>query len=167
VGIVGVGGLGHLAIRLARALGARVIAFTTSAGKAGDARRLGADEVVITTDPESMDSARARCDFILDTVAARHPLEPYLQALALGGTLCTLGIFGDITVDQMALLVGQKSIASSGSAGRRSTQELLDFCAERGIGADIEVIPFSQAGTALERLARNHVRYRFVLNMRA
>jgi uncharacterized zinc-type alcohol dehydrogenase-like protein len=100
-------------------------------------------------------------------VAAKHSFEPYLQAVGVGGTLCTLGIFGDITVDQMALLVGEKSIASSGSAGRPNTQELLDFCAERGIGADIEVVPFSQASTALERLARNDVRYRFVLDMHA
>lgn len=165
VGVVGLGGLGHLAVKLARALGATVTVFTTSPAKAEDARRLGADRVVVSSDDRAMAAVAGSLDLVIDTVAAPHAMEPYLGAVALDGTLCSLGHLGPVTVDTMALLIGRKSLSSSGSGGRAATQELLDFCGERGITADVEVLPASRVGEALHRLGRNDVRYRFVLDL--
>jgi uncharacterized zinc-type alcohol dehydrogenase-like protein len=165
VGVVGLGGLGHLAVKLARALGAEVTVFTTSPSKAQDARALGATESVLSTDAAAMAAQSLRFDLIIDTVSAEHELEPYLRALALDGTLCSLGYLGPLTVQTTALLVGRKSLSSSGSGGRPRTQELLDFCGEHGITADVEVLPSAKIGHALDRLGRNDVRYRFVLDM--
>ncbi|MET0424078.1 MAG: NAD(P)-dependent alcohol dehydrogenase [Actinoplanes sp.] len=165
VGVVGLGGLGHLAVKLAKALGARVAVFTTSRGKEADARKLGADEVIISTDADAMDAQRGRFSFLLDTVSAEHDPNPYLRALALDGTLCVLGIPSSWTVDPMSLLVGRKSFASAGSAGTVGTQAMLDFCAEHGIVADVEVVPIAEVNAAMERLRANDVRYRFVLEI--
>jgi uncharacterized zinc-type alcohol dehydrogenase-like protein len=165
VGVVGLGGLGHLAVKFAHALGAEVVLFTTSAAKGRGARELGADEVVVSTDTAAMDAQSGRLDFIVDTASAPHDLTPYLRALTLDGTLCSLGALGSMDFDPMALLVGRKSLASAGSGGRRGTQEMLDFCAEHHITADVEVLPAHEVGTALARLKRNDVRYRFVLDM--
>lgn len=165
VGVVGLGGLGHLAVKLAHALGARVTVFTTSPGKADDARALGADDLVVSTDPAAMAAAADSLDFVIDTVAVAHDLTPYLGVVALDGTLCSVGHLGPIEIETMALLIGRKSLASGGSGGRPHTQELLDFCGEHGITADVEVVPSREVGTALERLGRNDVRYRFVLDL--
>ncbi len=165
VAVLGLGGLGHLAVKLAHALGAHVTAVTTSPGKADDARRLGADEVLLSSDDDAMAAARDRFDLIIDTIAAPHDLTPYLRTVALDGTLCTLAIVEHLAFDPMALLVGRKSVAAAGSGGRAGTQALLDFCAEHRIGADVEVLPSAQVNQALERLGRNDVRYRFVLDM--
>jgi uncharacterized zinc-type alcohol dehydrogenase-like protein len=165
VGVVGLGGLGHLAVKFAHALGAEVVLFTTSAGKGRGAKELGADEVVVSTDPAAMDAVAGRLDFILDTASAPHDLTPYLRALKLDGTLCSIGALGSMDFDPMALLVGRKSLASAGSGGRRGTQEMLDFCAEHRITAEIEVLPAHDVNEALARLKRNDVRYRFVLDM--
>jgi len=165
VGVVGLGGLGHLAVKLAHALGAEVAVFTTSAGKSAGARALGADRVVVSTDTDAMASAGASLDLVIDTVAVDHDLSPYLATVALDGTLCSLGHIGTVTVETMALLVGRKSLSSAGSGGRPRTQELLDFCGEHGITADVEVLPSREVMTALDRLARNDVRYRFVLDL--
>lgn len=165
VGVVGLGGLGHLAVKLARARGASVTVFTTTPAKADDARALGADEVVVSTDAEAMSRARGRCDLIIDTVAVQHPLEPYLDALALDGALSVVGYLGDVNLSILSVLIGRKSLTSAGSGGRLYTQELLDFCGENDIVADVEVLPSSQINTALDRLARNDVRYRFVIDM--
>ncbi|MFY0406531.1 NAD(P)-dependent alcohol dehydrogenase [Solicola sp. PLA-1-18] len=165
VGVVGIGGLGHLAVKLAAALGAEVTVFTTSASKVDDARRLGAARVVVSTDAEQMDQASQSLDLVVDTVAVEHDLEPYLAAVDLDGTLCSVGHLGPASVQTMALLVGRKSLSSSGSGGRPHTQELLDFCGEHGITADVEVVASGDVGVALDRLARNDVRYRFVLDM--
>jgi uncharacterized zinc-type alcohol dehydrogenase-like protein len=164
VGVVGLGGLGHLAVRLASALGAEVTVFTTTAAKAADAARLGASRVVVSTDDAAMADARASLDLVIDTVAVDHDLTPYVRALDLDGTLVTLGFLGPISIHALDLL-GRRSIASSGSGGRRWTQDLLDFCGEHGIGADVEVVPIAQVALAHERLARNDVRYRFVLDL--
>ena len=166
LGVVGLGGLGHLAVRLARALGAEVTVFTTTPAKADDARALGADHVVISTDADAMRNERARLDVILDTVSVEHDLSPYLAALDLDGTLYSLGYLGPVTVNTLDLLVGRKHLASAGSGGHRYTQDLLDFCGEHGITADVEVVPAADANLALERLGRNDVRYRFVLDLR-
>ncbi|RUR02999.1 NAD(P)-dependent alcohol dehydrogenase [Labedella endophytica] len=165
VGVVGLGGLGHLAVKLAVALGAEVTVFTTSAGKEADARALGAADVVVSTDESAMSAVAARFDVIFDTVAVAHDLSPYLRTVARDGTLCVLGFLGSLPVNMLDLALGHKSVSSGGSAGRPHTQELLDFCGEHGITADVEVLPSRKVTTAFERLRRNDVRYRFVLDL--
>jgi uncharacterized zinc-type alcohol dehydrogenase-like protein len=165
VGVAGIGGLGHLAVRFARALGAEVTVFTTSESKSGDLRRLGADHVVVSTDDEAMTTQLGKLDIIIDCIPVPHDLAPYLRTLALDGTLCTLGYLGTQSVDIVDLLIGRKSLSSAGSGGRRHTQDMLDFCAEHAIVPDVEVVPSKQVNEALERLSRNDVRYRFVLDM--
>lgn len=168
VGVVGLGGLGHVAVKLAHAMGARVTVFTTSPGKEADARALGADDVVVSRDEDAMAAVKGRFDLILDTVSAAHDPAPYLRALAMDGTLCVLGIPEQPwQVDPLALLVGRKSLAASGSGGVSSTQAMLDFAAEHGVVADVEVLAADQVSIALERLRANDVRYRFVLDMGA
>ncbi|QHF23108.1 alcohol dehydrogenase catalytic domain-containing protein [Rathayibacter sp. VKM Ac-2804] len=165
VGVVGLGGLGHLAVKLARALGAEVTVFTTSASKTADALALGATRVVVSRDEEAMAAQRGLLDLVLDTVSAPHDLAPYLDVLALDGALSVLGMLAPVTVDVTDLLIGRKSLTSGGSGGTRSTRELLAFCGEHGITADVEVLPSAQVQTALDRLAANDVRYRFVLDL--
>jgi len=165
VGIVGLGGLGHLAVKFAKALGARVAVFTTSAGKSGAALELGADEVVLSNDAEAMAGASGRFDYVLDTASGPHDVNPYLRTLRLGGTLCVLGLPPSYDVDPMSLL--GRTLTVSGGAGAVETQEMLDFCAEHGIVADVEVLPLAEVATALDRLGRNDVRYRFVLDVGA
>jgi uncharacterized zinc-type alcohol dehydrogenase-like protein len=165
LGVVGLGGLGHLAVRLGRALGAHVTVFTTTPSKAADAAALGAQAAVLSTDPEAMAAQRGRLDVVLDTVAVEHDLAPYLGVLDLDGILYSLGYLGPMTLQTMDLLIGRKRLASGGSGGRGHTQNLLDFCGEHGITADVEVMPAADVATALDRLARNDVRYRFVLDM--
>ncbi|MQA35755.1 NAD(P)-dependent alcohol dehydrogenase [Modestobacter roseus] len=161
VGVVGLGGLGHLAVRFAVALGARVTVFTTSPAKADDARALGARDVVVSTDPAAMAAVAGRLDFVLDTASGAHDLAPYLGALRLDGTLCVLGLPERYVVPPMSLL--GRTLTVSGSGGTAETQEMLDFCGEHGLTADVEVLPLAEVDTAFERLARNDVRYRFVL----
>jgi uncharacterized zinc-type alcohol dehydrogenase-like protein len=165
LGVVGLGGLGHLAVKLAHALGAEVTVFTTSASKAGDARALGADHVVVSSDEKAMGGLTNRFDLIIDTASAPHDLAPYLRCVALDGTMCSLGYLGPVTVEITSLLVGRKSLSSAGSGGRAHTQEMLDFCSQHDVTADVEVIPSGQVQIALDRLARNDVRYRFSLDM--
>lgn len=165
VGVAGLGGLGHLAVRLAAALGARVVVLTRTPGKADDARALGADDVVVTTDDTDLARAAGTIDLLIDTISARHDLGPLLRLVALDGTLVSLGWLGPVSLETPDLLIGRKSLASAGSGGRPRTQELLDFCGERGITADVEVLPSAQVATALRRLAANDVRYRFVLDL--
>jgi len=161
VGVVGLGGLGHLAVKFAVALGARVTVFTTSAAKADDARALGAHDVVVSTDAGAMAAVAGRLDFVLDTASGAHDLGPYLGALRLDGTLCVLGLPESYTVSPMDLL--GRSLTVSGSGGTAETRAMLEFCGEHGLTADVEVLPFDQVNTAVERLTRNDVRYRFVL----
>jgi uncharacterized zinc-type alcohol dehydrogenase-like protein len=165
LGVVGIGGLGHLAVRIGVALGAEVTMLTTSAAKADDARALGAGAVVVTTDEEAMAAARGTLDVVVDCVPVGHDLGPLLRLLVLDGTLCVVGYLGRLEVDAMDLLVGRKRLLASGSAGRRSTQDLLDLAGEHGITADVEVLPAADVVTALDRLARGDVRYRFVLDL--
>lgn len=165
VGIVGLGGLGHLAVKFAHALGAHVVLFTTSAQKVANASGLGVDEIVISTDPQAMADQHNRLDLIIDTASAPHDLTPYIRALALDGTLVSLGALGSMQFDPMALLIGRKSLASAGSGGTKGTQAMLEFAGEHGITADIEVLPARDVNIALDRLERNDVRFRFVLDM--
>ncbi|WP_369976426.1 NAD(P)-dependent alcohol dehydrogenase [Xanthomonas bundabergensis] len=165
VGIVGIGGLGHLAVKFARALGAHVVAFTTSPKKAAEAQRLGAHEVVLSTDPAQMQAQAFRFDFILDTVSQAYPLDPMLQALKLDGTLCSLGLPDTLDFTPMLLAMGRRRIASSGSGGTADTHEMLAFCQRYGIVADVEVIAMEQINEAFARLEKGDVHYRFVIDM--
>jgi uncharacterized zinc-type alcohol dehydrogenase-like protein len=165
VGVVGLGGLGHLAVKFAKALGAHVAVFTTSPGKRDAAVGLGADEVIVSTDQAAMAEAAGRFDFILDTASAKHDPSPYLRALRMDGTLCMLGIPDRYEVEALSLLLGRRNLSTSGSAGTRDTREMLRFCAEHGIVADVEVLPLADVNKAFERLARNDARYRFVLEV--
>ncbi|WP_374947958.1 NAD(P)-dependent alcohol dehydrogenase [Agreia sp.] len=165
LGVVGLGGLGHLAVKLGRALGADVTVFTTSPNKIDDARELGADHVVISRDDEAMAAHRATLDVVIDTVSVEHDLAPYLHTLDLDGTLFSLGYLGPITVSTIDLLVGRKRLASAGSGGHRYTQDLLGFCGEHNVTADIEIVLPEDVEHAFERLRSNDVRYRFVLDL--
>lgn len=163
--VVGLGGLGHLAVKLAVALGAQTTVVSRSANKAEDARRLGADDLLVSTDDRAMAAARGRFDVVLDTIAVAHDLGPYLGLLGLDGVLSQVGYLGPVSVETTDLLIGRKRLTSAGSGGRRGTAQLLEFCAEHELAADIELLPSSRVGEALERLAEGDVRYRFVLDM--
>ncbi len=166
VGVVGIGGLGHLGVKFARAMGAQVVAFTTSPKKAEAALALGAHEAVLSTDSAQMAAQAFRMDFILDTVAATYPLDPMLQALKLDGTLCSVGLPDKFELSAFTLAIGRRSLASSGAGGTNITREMLEFCGAHDIVADIELVKPHQIATAFERLAKADVRYRFVLDMR-
>lgn len=167
VGVVGLGGLGHMAVKLAKAMGARVALFTTSPAKAEDARRLGAEEVVVSTDRAQMKAQSRRFDLILDTVAASHELDIYLRALKRDGTLVLIGVPDKphAAPNVGNLVFQRRSIAGSLIGGIAETQEMLDFCAAHGIASDIELIPMQQINEAYERMLRSDVRYRFVIDM--
>ncbi|WP_405809063.1 NAD(P)-dependent alcohol dehydrogenase [Streptomyces sp. NBC_01520] len=165
VAVAGLGGLGHLAVKIAVALGADTSVLSRSPDKADDARRLGAHALIASTDPEQMKEARDSFDVVIDTVSAPHDLGPYLRLVAMDGTLSQLGYLGPVTVETMDLLVGRKKLSSAGSGGRPATAAMLAFCAEHGITADIELLPSARVNEALDRLRNNDVRYRFVLDM--
>ena len=167
VGVVGLGGLGHMAIKLAKAMGARVALFTTSPAKAEDARRLGADEVIVSPDRAQMKAQSRRLDLVLDTIAASHDLDVYLRTLKRDGTLVLIGVPDrPHAAPNVANLVFQRrSIAGSLIGGIAETQEMLDFCGEHGIVSDIEAIPMERINEAYERMLRSDVRYRFVIDM--
>jgi uncharacterized zinc-type alcohol dehydrogenase-like protein len=167
VGIVGLGGLGHMGIKLARAMGADVSLFTTSPGKAEDARRLGADEVIVSRNSEEMKRHTRRFDFILDTVAVPHDLDAYLTMLKRDGTLCLVGVPDQPHPSPTAfnLIARRRQLSGSIIGGIKETQEMLDFCAERGIVSDIEVIPIQQINEAYERMLKSDVKYRFVIDL--
>lgn len=167
VAVVGLGGLGHMGIKLASALGAEVTLLTRSAGKEADARRLGASAVVLSTDAQQMEGVRGRFDLIIDTVPYAHDLNPYLSTLALDGTLVLVGLVGDIepALSTVPLIMGRKAVAGSVIGGIAETQELLDFCGRHGITSDIELIRMQDINTAYQRLLDSDVKYRFVIDM--
>jgi uncharacterized zinc-type alcohol dehydrogenase-like protein len=166
VAVVGLGGLGHMGVKFAKAFGANVVLFTTSPNKTADARRLGADEVVISKNEAEMQKHAGSFNFILDTVSASHDLNAYLQLLKLDGTMTLVGapekpaaLYG------FNLLMKRRSLSGSAIGGIRETQEMLDFCADKGITADIEMIKIQQINEAYERLLKSDVKYRFVIDM--
>lgn len=167
VGIVGLGGLGHMGVKLASAMGAHVVVFTTSPGKAEDARRLGAKEVVISKIPEDMQRHANSLDFILDTVAASHDLDAYLTLLRRDGTLCLVGApeHPHPATNVNNLIFKRRRMAGSLIGGIRETQEMLDFCAANGITSDVEIIPIQKVNEAYERMLKSDVKYRFVIDM--
>jgi len=166
VGIVGLGGLGHMGVKIAHALGAHVVLFTTSPGKAADAIRLGAQEVVISKNADEMQKHAGSFDFILDAVSAQHDINAYLSLLKLDGTLTIVGAPEEpLPVAAFQLVFGRRSFAGSLIGGIAETQEMLDFCAERGIVSDIEIIGIQQIDEAYERMLKGDVKYRFVIDM--
>lgn len=167
VAVVGLGGLGHMAIKLAHALGAEVTLFTRSANKEQDARDLGADHVVLSTDPTQMKSVKNQFDLIIDTVPYDHDLKPYIPTLALSGTLVLVGYLGEFSSNSVPMIMGRKSIAGSVIGGIQETQELLDFCGEHNIVSDVEVIDMQNINEAFERMLQSDVKYRFVIDMKS
>ena len=166
VGVVGLGGLGHMGVKFARAFGAHVVVFTTSPSKKEDALRLGAHEIIISTDPEQMKQHAGSFDFILDTIAADHDINAYIGMLGLDGNITLVGApETPLQVSAFALLFGRKSLSGSLIGGIRETQEMLDFCGEHNITADVEVIPIQRVNEAYERLLKSDVKYRFSIDM--
>ena len=166
VGIVGLGGLGHMGVKFARAFGAHVVVFTTSPNKQEDALRLGAHEVVVSKNAGEMAKHACSFDFILDAVSASHDINSYLNLLKLDGTLTLVGAPEHaLPVSAFNLIIPRRSLAGSGIGGIAETQEMLDFCAQQGIACDIEIIPIQQINEAYERLLRGDVKYRFVIDM--
>ena len=166
VGIVGIGGLGHMGIKLAHALGAHVVAFTTSANKRQDALDLGADEVVVSRNADEMAAHAGSFDFILNTVAASHDLDAFTALLKRDGTLCLVGVpeHAHPSPDVSALIFKRRAIAGSLIGGIAETQEMLDFCAGKGIVSEIEMIAAQDIDTAYDRMQRSDVKYRFVID---
>jgi alcohol dehydrogenase (NADP+) len=165
VGIVGLGGLGHMGVKFAKAFGANVVLFTTSPNKTADAIRLGADEVVISKNEGEMQKHTGSFDFILDAVSADHDLNAYLQLLKLDGTMTLVGAPEKPTpLYSFSLLMKRRRLSGSAIGGIRETQEMLDFCGEKGITADIELIKIQQINQAYERLLKGDVKYRFVID---
>ncbi|GAA0738211.1 NADPH-dependent aldehyde reductase YahK [Sphingomonas trueperi] len=167
VGIVGIGGLGHMGVKLAHALGAHVVAFTTSESKRADALALGADDVVVSRDAEAMAAHAGSFDFILNTVAASHNLDAFTTLLKRDGTLTLVGVpeHAHPSPNVAALIFKRRSIAGSLIGGIAETQEMLDFCAEHGIVADIEMIRADEINTAYARMLKSDVKYRFVIDI--
>ncbi len=169
VAVVGLGGLGHMAIKLAHALGAHVTLFSRSTNKIEDAKALGADEVIISTDQAQMEKAMGRFDLILDTVPYAHDLNPYVGTLTTNGTLVVVGYLGplDPMLVTVPLIMGRKSIAGSLIGGIAETQELLDFCGKHNIISDVEVINIQDINLAYARMLKSDVKYRFVIDMKS
>ena len=166
VGVVGLGGLGHMGLKLAHAMGAHVVLFTTSANKIEDAKRLGADEVVLTKDPSQMEKQTNSFDFILDTVSADHDVNAYLNLLKRDATMVLVGAPNTpVRVASFSLIFKRRNFAGSLIGGLPETQEMLDFCAEHNIVSDIEIIPMQKINEAYERMLKSDVKYRFVIDM--
>jgi uncharacterized zinc-type alcohol dehydrogenase-like protein len=169
VAVVGLGGLGHMAIKLAVALGADVTLFSRSTNKIADAKALGAHDVVISTDESEMEKVMGKFDVIIDTVPYEHDLNPYIGTLTTNGTLVVVGYLGplDPMLVTVPLIMGRKSVAGSLIGGIAETQELLDFCGKHNITSDIEVINIQDINTAYERMLKSDVKYRFVIDMKS
>jgi len=166
VGILGIGGLGHLAIKIAKAMGAEVIVFTTSPSKVEDAKRLGADAAVLSTDTEQMKSYFRKMDIIIDTVSAKHDVNTYLNLLRPDGSVVLVGLPPEsLEVNAFSLVSGRHSFSGSNIGGIAETQEMLDFCGKHDITADIELINIQQVNEAFVRLEKGDVKYRFVIDM--
>jgi alcohol dehydrogenase (NADP+) len=166
VGVVGFGGLGHMGVKFARAFGAHVVVFTTSPGKKDDALRLGAHEVIVSRNADEMQPHAGSFDFILDTIAADHDINAYLNLLGRDGNITLVGApEKPLAVSAFALLFGRRSLSGSIIGGLKETQEMLDFCGAHNITADVEVIPIQKVNEAYERLVKSDVKYRFTIDM--
>lgn len=166
VGVIGLGGLGHMGVKFAHALGARVVMITTSPEKGKDAKKLGADEVLLSTDEEAMKAYQGQFDFLLDTVPVPHSIDPYLSLLKTGATLVIVGAIEPMEgFNAEHLVAGRRNIAGSMIGGIGDTQEMLDFCGDHNIVAEVEVINMQEINAAYERMHKNDVKYRFVIDM--
>jgi uncharacterized zinc-type alcohol dehydrogenase-like protein len=166
VGVVGLGGLGHMALKFGHALGAHVVQFTTSPGKAADAKRLGADEVVNSKDPDAMQKYVNTFDMIVDTVSADHDLNAFVALLNRDGNLCMVGLpEKQPSISCMLLVMKRRMISGSCNGGLKETQEMLDYCAKHNIVSDIEIIPIQKINEAYTRMLNNDVKYRFVIDL--
>jgi uncharacterized zinc-type alcohol dehydrogenase-like protein len=166
VGVVGLGGLGHMGVKFAHALGAHTVVFTTSANKVEDALRLGADEVVLSRDANQMQKHAGSFDFILDAVAADHDINAYIGMLRRDGNLTMVGApEKPLPVAVFGLIMARRSLSGSPIGGLPETQEMLDFCSRHNITSDVEVIPIQKVNEAYERLLRSDVKYRFSIDM--
>jgi alcohol dehydrogenase (NADP+) len=166
VGVVGLGGLGHMGLKFAHSFGAHVVQFTTSENKIEDAKKLGADEVVVTKDAAAVAKHTGSFDFILDCVSAPHDINLYLNLLRLNGTLCLVGLPEiPMSVAPFSVVANRRSLAGSGIGGMKETQEMLDYCAEHGIVSDIELTSIDKLAEAYERVVKADVKYRFVIDM--
>jgi len=168
VGVVGLGGLGHMGLKFAHSFGAKVTQFTTSLSKKDDALRLGADEVILSKDPKAMEAAAGTFDFILDTVSAPHDMDQYLALLKPHGRYTIVGVpEKPMSVAAFSLIMGNRSLSGSAIGGIAETQEMLDYCAEHGIVSDIELIPIQKVNEAYGRVVKSDVKYRFVIDMKS
>lgn len=165
VAVVGLGGLGHMGVKFAKAMGAHVTVLSHSPGKRDDALRLGADDFIATKDPEVFKQNKAKFNFILNTISADHEYSDYLGLLKLNGTMVLVGLPDPAKVGAFDLVGKRRSLAGSMIGGIRETQEMLNFCAEKGIASDVEVIPISYINEAYERMLKSDVRYRFVIDL--
>jgi len=167
VAVVGLGGLGHMAIKLAKGLGATVTLFSRTPGKTEDAKALGADEVIISTDDAEMESVKGKFDLIIDTVPYVHDANPYISTLNISGTLVMVGYLGGLepSLNTVPMILGRKAVAGSVIGGIAETQEMLYFCGEHNIVSDIEIIKMQEINKAYERMLRSDVKYRFVIDM--
>ncbi|HVZ73823.1 MAG TPA: NAD(P)-dependent alcohol dehydrogenase [Polyangia bacterium] len=167
VGIIGLGGLGHMGVKLAKAMGAEVTMITTSPGKGEDARRLGADAVLLSTDRARMNAAKRSFDFLLNTIPVGHDIAPYLTLLGRDRTMVLVGALTELepAFRGNLLMQGRRSLAGSSIGGMAETQQMIDFCAAHDVVSDVEIIAIQQVNEAYERLLKNDVRYRFVIDM--
>lgn len=166
VGVVGLGGLGHMGVKLAHAMGAHVVVFTTSPNKKEDALRLGADQVVVSRNSEEMQQHAGSFDFILDTVSAAHDINAYLNLLARDGNMTLVGVPPKpLEIAAFSLIMGRRTLSGSNIGGIAETQEMLDFCGKHNITADVEIIPIQKVNEAYDRLVKSDVKYRFSIDM--
>lgn len=170
VAVIGLGGLGHMAIKLAKGLGADVSLFSRTPGKTSDAKALGTDHIIISTDEDEMKAVANKFDLIIDTVPYEHDINPYMQTLALDGTLVLVGLIGEFennAVSTRPMIYKRRSVAGSLIGGIKETQEMLDFCGEKNIVSDIEIINIQDINDAYERMLKSDVKYRFVIDMKS
>jgi uncharacterized zinc-type alcohol dehydrogenase-like protein len=166
VGVIGLGGLGHMGIKFARAMGARTVMITNSAHKAADAKRLGADDVLLFTDQEAVAKQAGKFDFLLNTIPSPHDVTSYMNLLKIDGTMCIVGSIGPTSeLNSRPLIFGRRSIAGSLVGGIKETQEMLDFCGQHQIVSDIEIIKMDEINHAYERMQASDVKYRFVIDI--
>lgn len=166
VGVIGLGGLGHMGVKLAHAMGARTVMITRSAAKGEDAKKLGADDVLLSTDEKAMADWTGKFDFLLNTIPVAHDVNPYLPLLKIDGTMCVVGLIGQFeNVSTGPLVMGRRQVAGSLIGGLKETQEMLDFCGTHDVTADVEMIRMDEINAAYERLEKADVKYRFVIDM--
>jgi len=167
VGVIGLGGLGHMGVKFAKALGAQVVMITTTPEKGADAKRLGADDVLVSRDAAQMQAHAGSFDFLLNTIPVGHDTNPYMQLLKRDATMCLVGVLTELDppLTGVSVIFGRKHLTGSAIGGMAETQEMMDFCAEHNIVSDVEVIDIKDVNQAWERMAKNDVRYRFVIDM--